>query len=112
MSIYLIQAGGTDRYKIGQSNDPAARLKELRKSSPVWLGLVGYCSILTETFWHWLFSNKVAHNEWFDLSQTDLVLFHRLEEIDTLLMQTSRTPGEIARLVASALSDFADSQEL
>jgi len=111
MTVYLIRASNTERHKIGQSNDPDQRLKDLQKASPVSLGMVGYSITFSEEFWQWLFSNKQAHGEWFDLSEADVALFSAMENIDVLWMHTSRTGREIARAMAEALLDYADSSD-
>lgn len=71
--IYLIQAEGTEKYKIGRSQNPRQRLQCLQTSSPIPLKLVFTqwtvnCFAL-EKYLHEIYKEERIHGEWFHLSE-------------------------------------------
>lgn len=75
--VYLIQAIGTPKVKIGYSTDPKSRLKGLQTGSPVQLEIVGTWAATQsdERAIHGLLSPSHVHLEWFDLTAEDAVGF-------------------------------------
>jgi hypothetical protein len=75
--VYLIQAEGTDIYKIGISKDVRYRLKALQTSSPVPLKMVSFQftdkPFKQEEKLHEHFAGKRIHGEWFRLDPDDVV---------------------------------------
>lgn len=71
--IYLAQALGTSRYKIGKSKNPASRLKDLREQSAHPIELVHQIQcpdmLLAERSLHQRFAKYRVHGEWFELPQ-------------------------------------------
>jgi len=71
--LYLINARGTDLYKIGVSGDFNRRFKDISAASP--LPLLVCCSILIrdpqtrEDFLHKYYESKYFKNDWFSLDQ-------------------------------------------
>lgn len=68
--VYLIHAVGTDRYKIGRSVNPVARLEQLKGQAP-------YPLVIVNDFWtpdaiadekqlHKTFASNRVHGEWFE----------------------------------------------
>jgi len=75
--LYLILARSLERAKIGLSNDPERRLKELQTGSPVPLELFAFQyskrAKAREAELHKKFKNRHLHGEWFDLKPLDYV---------------------------------------
>lgn len=72
--VYLVHAVGTDRYKIGRSVNPVARLEQLKGQSP-------YPLQILECFWspdaaadekglHERFANNRVYGEWFEFEDS------------------------------------------
>lgn len=86
--VYLIEAIGAGRYKIGWTKQhPSKRLKSLKKGSPPFpLYLVSFIYVedceKTEVALHSLFEDKRRHNEWFELTQDDLTHFESLKTME------------------------------
>ena len=78
--VYVIEAVGLNRYKIGHSEDPEYRLYQMRGHSPVELQILGVKEITHEkavTFesnLHALFKKNNVHFEWFELNKEELQL--------------------------------------
>lgn len=74
--IYVIQAVGTVRYKIGKSIDPHNRLTNLSKQAPYRLKLVFSFTVKdmskAEKQLHQYFVDKRVNSEWFELSDADV----------------------------------------
>lgn len=70
--IYMIQAVGTGRYKIGFTTNVNSRLAQLASQSAFPLSLVASHPsddmIRDEMGWHKLFEKQRVHGEWFELS--------------------------------------------
>lgn len=70
--IYLIHAEGTNRYKIGRSVNPIARVSDIQKQAPYPLKIIASAWTLDapsdETFLHRIYSDWRIYGEWFDLS--------------------------------------------
>lgn len=66
--VYLIT--GADKVKIGRSDYPCSRAKDLQAGSPVPLGLVRtiptYAAVGLELHLHYRYRKHRAHGEWFD----------------------------------------------
>ena len=68
---YVMKAGKL--HKIGRSNSPACRLKNLKTGNPnIELLLVCDEKAMSEKALHMMFSNKRRGNEWFELSEADI----------------------------------------
>ncbi|MBW4480281.1 MAG: GIY-YIG nuclease family protein [Tolypothrix brevis GSE-NOS-MK-07-07A] len=113
--VYLIHAVGTDRYKIGRSVNPPARLETLKKQSPYPLQII-------ECFWtpDAIADEKYFHNreylaphrkfgEWFEVSnERDDTL--SLSSFDVLELEfTGHRPTCRQYLMQSFQSVIADS---
>jgi hypothetical protein len=74
--IYLIQAEGQPRYKIGRTTrHPEVRLRELNgQQSPYQLLLVHFVEVAdsgtAESYFHQKFSRYRQHGEWFEMSHS------------------------------------------
>ncbi|MDJ0579368.1 GIY-YIG nuclease family protein [Crocosphaera sp.] len=98
--IYLIQAEGTEKYKIGRSQNPHQRLQYLQTSSPILLKLVFTqwtinCFALEKAL-HEIYKEKRLHGEWFHLSEH--IRYFITTEIKTMLYfheDVSFFPGEL-----------------
>ena len=71
--VYLIEAEGSGRFKIGLTKrTPDYRLKQIANSSPFPLKLVAFIesndSVNLERLWHQRFSDYRVFNEWFELT--------------------------------------------
>lgn len=77
--IYLIQAIGTSRYKIGLTADVGRRVSQLSKQSVFPLRLIATHAsedmAIDELFWHQKFADHRVHGEWFDLSSEQVFEF-------------------------------------
>ncbi|GIW59458.1 MAG: hypothetical protein KatS3mg087_0524 [Patescibacteria group bacterium] len=71
--VYLIHAEGTNRYKIGRSVNPIARLEILKGQSPYPLRIIESFwtpdAIKDEQFLHSKHEKLRAYGEWFELDQ-------------------------------------------
>jgi predicted GIY-YIG superfamily endonuclease len=75
--LYIIQAKGTDYFKIGITNDLKKRLSTLQTGSPIKLYLVRYYLIYTdanklEKLIHNYLSEYHIHLEWYSISISKL----------------------------------------
>lgn len=74
--IYLVQAAGTDKFKIGRATDVARRIRELQTGSPLKIRYVYHAYVynanLCEMELHNKFSNQREIGEWFALTQEDI----------------------------------------
>lgn len=68
MSVYLIQAGVNGPVKIGQSDDPMARLAQLQTSHYEKLRLVGLILDGSESELHAKYADQRLNGEWFTAS--------------------------------------------
>jgi len=75
--IYLIQLGDTEIYKIGISNDPHRRIKQLQSKCPIPLKLIftnfGHDYEFAEKYLHSHFRHQRIKGEWFKLSAEDIL---------------------------------------
>ena len=73
--VYLLHAEGSDRFKIGHSNNPEGRCQKIRQQSPFPISLV--CSYMVinahecEQKLHKMFSHRRIHGEWFVFESKD-----------------------------------------
>ena len=73
--VYLLHAEGSDRFKIGHSNNPEGRCQKIRQQSPFPISLV--CSYIVinahecEQKLHKMFSHRRIHREWFVFESRD-----------------------------------------
>lgn len=81
-NVYLLNAWGTDRYKIGfTKSDVKKRIKQLQTGCPDELILVKvyeseeYKSV--ESWMHRKHHAKRVEGEWFELTPTDIYEFHK-----------------------------------
>ncbi len=69
--VYLIHAVGTNRYKIGRTQNPVARYETLKKQSPYPLQIIDSMwtvdMVTDEAYLHQNLSNTRVHGEWFEL---------------------------------------------
>ncbi|HEY9750697.1 MAG TPA: GIY-YIG nuclease family protein [Allocoleopsis sp.] len=74
--VYVIHAVGTDRYKIGKSVNPNARLTSLSKQAPYRLKLFLSFHVQdmsgAEKQLHRYFVDKQVNSEWFQLDDRDI----------------------------------------
>ena len=74
--IYLVQAVGTDRFKIGRATNVANRLRTIQTSSPLKIRYVYHAYVrnmnLYEMELHHKFSEQREIGEWFTLSKSDI----------------------------------------
>ena len=74
--VYLIQAVGTTRCKIGISKNPTKRRKVLAKQSPYPLVLLSFYKCenasIAEMDWHEKFKHQRVHGEWFEFTGCQL----------------------------------------
>lgn len=82
--VYLIEAKGASRFKIGFSKNPKKRLELLNQGHPAFpLEIVHYYFVddvrSAEKRWHQAFSDLRRHGEWFELSEADVDRFTREE---------------------------------
>ena len=74
--LYFIKAKGTDFYKIGISDNPESRLKQLQTGNPVQLELVSsiYCLYPKdrESELHSALSELNENGEWFSIKDDDV----------------------------------------
>ena len=74
--LYVIEAEGTNLFKIGKADDPFVRFQQLTTMSPVPLHLLHIIqsdtSIKAEGYLHRKYADRRAHGEWFQLTQEDL----------------------------------------
>lgn len=83
--VYVIEAIGTERYKIGCSSDPIFRQRALSSLSPFPLQLKHRVYSLNardlEKMLHIKFQQKRLHGEWFALSEEEVKLaFNLMDE--------------------------------
>lgn len=74
--VYLVQAVGTDRFKIGRATNVANRLRTIQTSSPLKIRYVYHAYVrnmnLYEMELHHKFSEQREIGEWFTLSKSDI----------------------------------------
>lgn len=74
--IYLVQAVGTDKFKIGRATDVTRRIRELQTSCPLKIRYVYHAYVqnanLCEMELHNKFSRQREIGEWFALTQEDI----------------------------------------
>lgn len=78
--VYLIHAEGTNRYKIGRSNNPVSRLETLKGQSPYPLKIILSVwtpdSVTSELYLHEKYREYRIYGEWFDFPEkTDKEFF-------------------------------------
>lgn len=78
--IYIAKCEHTGYFKIGSTTrtNPNDRLRELQIYNPTIKDFVPYKSddIREEKEWHLMFENKKVSGEWFELSQSDLLVIN------------------------------------
>lgn len=80
--VYVLK-GGRGCYKIGFSTDPYSRINDFKIANPtVRVVLILVAERKTETALHKYFSKKRLYNEWFRLSDSDLI------EVENIAYQT------------------------
>ena len=76
--IYLIEAVGTNRFKVGRSSNLGIRIEQLRNQSPYPLKIVKQFNSLDcvteEALLHRLLTPTRVYGEWFSLNETNLNL--------------------------------------
>ena|ERR1700731_1472502 len=74
--VYLLQAEGTDIYKIGKTKNLSQRLRDIGFISPLPVKLLGFRFCPTphkkEESLHRHFAKQRLHGEWFRFTETDL----------------------------------------
>jgi hypothetical protein len=77
--VYLVYSHSLNLYKIGESDNPKRRLREIQASVP---GQIEEIHVLEtddpagiEQYWHRRFRDLKRINEWFDLSKNDVEAF-------------------------------------
>lgn len=97
--LYLIYAREVGRVKIGLSNDPDKRLKQLQIGSPVQLELFAFRNYrntnVKEVELHERFQHKRVFGEWFDLDPQDYIGLLREWDFDPGLHYSKRKIEEI-----------------
>ena len=93
--LYLIYARDVGRVKIGLSNDPTKRLKQLQTGSPVELELFAFKNYqnahVKESELHQRFQNKRVHGEWFELEPLDYIDLLKKWKFDPGIHYSKRT---------------------
>lgn len=71
--VYLALAEGTNRYKIGVSENPSNRIKQLNEQLAFKITQIHQIAakdmVESERWLHQLFANRRIHGEWFELDQ-------------------------------------------
>jgi len=86
--VYFIQ--GKNKVKIGHSDYPSRRLKQLKANSPIELKIIGTLSgsAKTEKSLHEIFFKYHSHNEWFEykgfLKECIIALNENYRDVKTL----------------------------
>jgi len=82
--VYLVKCEGSHYYKIGLSIDPLARLASLQTACPFRLLLLQTCGFpdyeparQAERQAHNALAKHRVHNEWFELTDADVVTLRR-----------------------------------
>ena len=82
--VYLIHAIGTNRYKIGRTQDVAKRFKTLKQQAPFPLELIHSLKVLDaagfERKLHLKYAAKRKHDEWFELTAAQVKAIKNLVE--------------------------------
>lgn len=77
--VYLMQAKGTDLYKVGMSTNPQYRLVQINVDSPHDIVLLHTILVnnmrQVEEWWHRLFRSRNVKLEWFRLDKYDVDVF-------------------------------------
>lgn len=75
--VYLLQAGPF--YKIGKTNDPNRRVKEVKLQMPFPVTRIHTIAVhdisAVETFWHRRFAHQRINGEWFTLNDAEVAEF-------------------------------------
>ena len=69
---YIFQDALTGLYKIGKSANPKKRFKNIKAYAPG-LKIVDICNIDIENYLHKYFKQKRVANEWFELTNEDMI---------------------------------------
>ena len=90
--VYLVHAIGTDRYKIGRSVNPVARLQQLQGQSPYPLQIVECFwtpdAIACEKYLHEEFKSARVYGEWFQLRELPESFYIDCEKLDIFFTET------------------------
>jgi hypothetical protein len=74
--VYLVHAIGTNRYKIGRTNDLIARLRQLQGQSAYPLKILRAFKTINpawdEAYWQKKYQKKRVYGEWFEFSPDDI----------------------------------------
>ena len=112
--IYLVQAVGTNKFKIGRALNVPIRLQALQTSSPLKIRYVYHASVenmsQSELELHQKFSKKREIGEWFALTTEDVklcILLMRLM-IKTEVPQSLELPMEVQQEIESILQCHAN----
>lgn len=74
--VYLMHAGGTKLYKIGQSADQNRRLLKLNYDYPMGISLIHVIPVTnmkeSESYLHRVFRDKRVKGEWFELNEFEI----------------------------------------
>ncbi len=93
--LYLIYSRDVGRVKIGLSEDPVKRLKQLQTGSPVHLELFAFKNrrkaTVKEVELHERFQHKRVSGEWFELSPKDYVDLLKEWDFDPGIHYSRRT---------------------
>jgi hypothetical protein len=99
--IYLVQAVGTNKFKIGRATDVIRRIRELQVGSPLKIRYVYHAYVqnanLCEMELHNKFSRQREIGEWFALTQEDIkfcILLMRLVQ-DAEPLEERKEPKNI-----------------
>ena len=83
--VYLVQADGTNRCKIGKTTSLQSRLKQLEVASPYPLTLLHATPsndiTRLEAYFHERFNRFRVYSEWFELDQYAIAEFMNYEEV-------------------------------
>lgn len=112
MMVYLINAAGTNRYKIGVSINPKSRLEALSSGSPIDLAIVAQCpgDFRFEQALHVRHSSKHVRGEWFELGPDDveaLKLYFRWREGVAYVAEAMCRFNDQARLLQRCVDPLA-----
>src|SRR5262249_13958519 len=81
--FYVIHAKSSSLFKLGISNDPNARLRDLQVGSPVPLKLIAATvvkSMEDERYAHQILAQWHSHGEWFDLGLATGSFMQRIQK--------------------------------
>jgi len=91
--VYVIEAVGLDRYKIGYTNDIKTRMSALQTGCPVPIDVVCVlpCGADTEKWLHRRFEDYRVQGEWFDLPDSAIQYLLYVSQMEELPEKTIET---------------------